>query len=259
MLTTISGLSLNRQLGALEMEKREVNEEANEEAVEHHFDHQKALRKEAEEAVERAKKEAEEAAFWSDVAQVAQVAAVVGGVVAGAATGGGGLALGLAIAGGVGTLATQTEPGQDLLHEAGMNDEQIKWTGVAAAAVSVSAGFAAVASAGAAATTEAAKQAAKEAARNAATFRAAGLMTAGAGGTVGGLATYGEGAATSRQTEALADEQSADRAATETGAELDELIATAKHDLSRHQKAMSQIRQLQKTGHETLNHLTQRA
>lgn len=88
MRTTMNGLSLNRQLGALEMEKREVNEAANEEAVELHFDRQQVLRKEAEEAVERAKKEAEEAAFWSDVAQVAQVAAVVGGVVAGAARAG---------------------------------------------------------------------------------------------------------------------------------------------------------------------------
>ena len=90
-------------------------------------------------------------------------------------------------------------------------------------------------------------------------MRAAGTVAAGAGGVVGGVATYGEGAATSRQTDALADEQSADRAATDNGAKLDELVEHARRDLALHQAKMSQIREIQKSSHETLTHITQRA
>ncbi|MBI3201287.1 MAG: hypothetical protein HYZ29_07050 [Myxococcales bacterium] len=258
MICKAGGPSMGHQLAALELERRELNEDSSQEDIDCHFNAIALHRKEAEEALQRAEREAREAGFWSDVAQVATVAAAVGGVVAAGATGGGSLALTLAIAGGVGTLATQTESGQDLLRdELGMSDEQIKWTGVASAAVSVGAGFATVGASAAKAGSEAARQAAA-AAHQAAILRAAGMMTAGAGTAVGGVAHYGEFSANSRQTDATADEQAADRSATEASSRLDDKIATVKGDLSRHQANMTQIREMQKRSHETLSEIIQR-
>lgn len=239
----VNASNMTQQLAALELDKSAADDEAAEAQISAKSDLQTARRHDAEVAIQKAKEAAEDAGFWGDVAEVATVAAAVGGVVAAAGTGGSSLVVAMAVTGAIGTMATQTKTGQEFLRDdVGMSDDAILATGVASMALSVGAGV------GAAASSQA----------GSATLRAAGAMTGGAGGAVGGVAFYGQRSAESRGKDAQHDAKVADRHVKEAGYDIDDSIDRIKRQHAQHSSNLAQLRELQQSSQDSLTFLIQR-
>lgn len=237
MISNIHGSSLAQNLAILQLDKRENAQESGETDIERQSDLQHAQRLESERAAEKAREEAEKSGFWSEVGDAAKVTAAVGGVVAAGATGGSSLVVTMAVIGAAGTVATQTNAGRSALKDAGMSDDAIIAAGIASAALSMGAGGLGAATQGMS------------------TLQAAGTLTTGGAGVVGGVAYYGEKSAQSRQTEANADGIQAKHDAERASEVIDDEIEQLKREQQNHQQQMKRIAGMQQATNDTLSML----
>jgi hypothetical protein len=231
--TSPAGASLATQLAYLDMEQRHADMVSGKASAKSEVQQKEHAREEQHKAEEKAAEEAAKSSMWGDVASVAKVAAIVGGVGAAAFTGGASLVVVGAVAGGSLTL------GSMIAKEAGASDKVVKGMEYTGAGLSVASGIG-----GAFAGTTVSSELA-------ATGAMAARTTSGAATTTQGVATIGQGRAQSAETDARADAADSGSTVDDASSRADSAMRRIEHDTKEAAAKMKMAAQLQQTQLET--------